>query len=234
MFRKVKSLFLKTKTNFFKNFFVTAVILEWNKLDVNIRNWVSCNVFKRVILTLTRPEPNQVFNVDRSQGLKFLTRITLGLSHLADHKFMKIFQYCVNPVCSCCQEIETSTHFLLDCPNYHCARQTLFEKVKKIDSSTLKQNDQVITKCLLLGNEKLQAAQSKSTLTSTIEFLQATERFKPHCLIKSLMEWYLQLTVIFNGYSKLAGKVSKKHVLNISQFTSTLKPVAVAFLSFHC
>ena len=234
MFRKVKSLFLKTKTNFFKNFFVTAVILEWNKLDVNIRNSVSCNVFKRVILTLTRPEPNQVFNADRSQGLKFLTRITLGLSHLADHEFMKIFQYCVNPVCSCCQEIETSTHFLLDCPNYHCARQTLFEKVKKIDSSTLKQNDQVITKCLPLGNEKLQAAQNKSTLTSTTEFLQATERFKPHCLIKSLMEWYLQLTVIFNGYSKLAGKVSKKHVLNISQFTSTLKPVAVAFLSFHC
>ena len=31
-----------------------------------------------------------------------------------------------------------------------------------------------------------------------------------HYLIKSLMEWYL--IIIFNDYSKLAGKVSKKHV----------------------
>ena len=36
------------------------------------------------------------------------------------------------------------------------------------------------------------------------------------------MEWYIWLSVIFNGYSKLAGKVSKKHVLNLCQFTSTV------------
>ena len=82
--------------------------------------------FKRVIPKFTRPEPNQVFNVDSSEGLKFLTRIRLGLSHLADHKFRHNFQDCINPVYSCGQEIETSTH-------YHCARQTLFEKVKKIN-----------------------------------------------------------------------------------------------------
>ena len=89
--------FLKTKINFFKNSFFPAVILEWNKLDVNIRNSASCNVFKRVILKFTRPEPNQVFNVDSSEGLKFLTRIRLGLSHLVDHKFRHNFQDCVNP-----------------------------------------------------------------------------------------------------------------------------------------
>ena len=105
--------FLKTKTNFFKNSFVPAVMLEWNKIDVNIHNSTSCNVFKKVILKFIRPEPNQVFNVDSSEGLKFLTRIRLGLSHLADHKFRQNCQDCVNPVCSCGQEIETSTHFLL-------------------------------------------------------------------------------------------------------------------------
>ena len=99
-----------------------------------------------------------MFNVDGSEELKFLTRIRLGLSHLAYHKFRHNCQDCVNPVCSCGQEIETSTHFLLHCSNYHSARQTLFEKVKKIDSSILKQNDQVITKILLFGDEKLKAA----------------------------------------------------------------------------
>ena len=161
-----------------------AVILESNKLDVNIRNSVSCNVFKRVILKFIRPNP--VFNVDSNEGLKFLTRIGLGLSHLADHKFRHNFQDCVYPVCSCGQEIETSTHFLLHCSHYHCTRQTLFEKVNKIDSSILKQNDQVITKLSLFGDEKLKAAQNKSILTFTVKFLNAAERFKTSLFNKSM------------------------------------------------
>ena len=47
--------------------------------------------FKKVILKIIRPEPNQVLNIDSSEGLKFLTRIRLGLSHLADHKFRQNF-----------------------------------------------------------------------------------------------------------------------------------------------
>ena len=129
--------------------------MEWNKIDVNIRNSASCNVFKRVILKFIRPEPNQVFNFDSSEGLKFITKIRLGLSHLVDHKFRHNFQDCVNPICSCGQETETSTHSLLHCFNYHCARQSLFEKKNEIDSSILKQNEQFITKLLLFGNEKL-------------------------------------------------------------------------------
>ena len=125
----------------------------------------SCNVFKRFILKFIRPEPNQVLDVDSSEGLQFLTRIRLGLSHLADHKFGHNFQDCVNPVCSCGQETEATTHFLLHCSNNRCARQTLFEKVNKIDSSILKQNDKVITKLLLLGNENLKAAENRFILT---------------------------------------------------------------------
>ena len=33
-----------------------------------------CNVFKRVIPKFIRPEPNQVFNVNISEGLKFHAR----------------------------------------------------------------------------------------------------------------------------------------------------------------
>ena len=45
--KKVKSFFffLKTKINFFKDSFFPAVIMEWNKIDVDIRNSASCNVF---------------------------------------------------------------------------------------------------------------------------------------------------------------------------------------------
>ena len=51
--------------------------MEWNEIDVNIRNSASCNVFKKVILKLIRPEPSQVLNADSSEGLKFLKRIRL-------------------------------------------------------------------------------------------------------------------------------------------------------------
>ena len=109
--------FFKTRINFFKNSFFLAVMMEWNKNDVNISNSTSYNVFKRVTVKFIRPEPNQVFNVENSEELKLLTRIRLGLSHLADHKCRHNFHDCVNPVFSCGQKIETSIHFLLHCSN---------------------------------------------------------------------------------------------------------------------
>ena len=140
--------------------------MEW--IDVNICNSASCNVFNKVILKIIRPKPSQVLNIDSSEGLKFLTRIWFGLSHLADHKFRQNSQDCINPICSWSQEIETSTHFLLHCFNYDCARQTLFEKVSKVDSIMLKQNDQVITKPLPFGNEKLRVAQKNQDIQNLI------------------------------------------------------------------
>ena len=46
--------------------------MKWNKIDVNSRNLTSCNVLKKVILKFIRPEPNQVLNVDSSEGLASL------------------------------------------------------------------------------------------------------------------------------------------------------------------
>ena len=170
-FKKVKSFFSRQKQTF-QNSFFCAVITEWNKINANICNSVfvmllrksyenslELNPFKCLILTV----------------VKCLARIRLGLSLFADHKFRHNFQDYVNPSCSCGQDIQTLTHFLLQSSNYPCARQIIFKKVNKIDSATLKQNDQVTTKPLSFGNENLKAAQNKSILTFTGEFLQTTE-----------------------------------------------------------
>ena len=119
----------KTGHNFFKDSFFAAVISEWNSLDVNIRNSSSINVFKKKLLKFIRPVPNSTYNINDSKGLTLLTRLRLGLSHLGDHKFRHNFQDCVSPMCSCGQDIETTTHFLLHCPSHHCARKTLFHKI---------------------------------------------------------------------------------------------------------
>ena len=102
----------------------------------------------------------------------------LGLSHLADHKFRHNFQDCLNPICSCGQEIETTSHFLLHCLNYRCARKTFFEKINLIDSNILQQSDLSITKDLLFGSEKLKDDKSNALLTPTIEFIQSKKRLK--------------------------------------------------------
>ena len=167
----------KTRHNFFKDSFFPAVISEWNSLDINIRNSSSINVFKKELLKFIRPEPNSTYNINDIKGLKLLTRLRLGLSHLGDHKFRHNFQDCVSPMCYCGQDIETTTHFLLHCPNHHCARKTLFDKINQVSGTILRQSDSTITKILLFGDNKLDFETNKILLMSTIEFISLTERF---------------------------------------------------------
>ena len=158
--------------------FFSAVISEWNSLNIDILNSSSINVFKKELLKFIRPEPNSTYNINDTKGLKLLTRLLwLGLSHLDDHKFRHNFQDCVSPICYCSQDIGTKTHFLLHCRNRHCARKILFDKINQISGTILRQSDSTTTKILLFGDNKLDFETSKVLLMSTIKFISLTERF---------------------------------------------------------
>ena len=86
----------------------------------------SINVFKKELLKFIRPGPNLTFDIHDTKGLKLLTRLRLGLSHLGDHKFRRNFQDSVCPMCTCGQDIETTTHFFFHCPNHRCQRKSSF------------------------------------------------------------------------------------------------------------
>ena len=73
---------LSFKHNFSKNTFFPSTILEWNKLDPSLRNSASHNVFKNSILKFMRPSPNKIFQCHKPKGIKLVTRLRLGLSHL--------------------------------------------------------------------------------------------------------------------------------------------------------
>ena len=109
---------IKTSSNFFSNSFFLSTITEWNKLDCDIRNSDSLNKFKLLLLQFVRPVANSVFDINNPYGLKLLTRLHLGLSHFCYHKFKHNFQDCINPICACALEIETTTH-LLQCPFFN-------------------------------------------------------------------------------------------------------------------
>ena len=102
----------------------------------------------------------------------------IGFSLSADHKFRHTCQDCLNPLCSCGQEIEITSHFLLHCLNCRYERKILSEKINLIDSNILQQNDLSITKDFLFGREKLKGDKNNALLTFTNEFIQSTERFK--------------------------------------------------------
>ena len=85
-----------------------------------------------------------------------ITRLQLGLGHLRDHKFKNSFQDCLNPLCSCGVEVETTVHYLLHCPNYLMRtlmsniKPVLMSNIKPVLPNVLEQNESFISDALLL------------------------------------------------------------------------------------
>ena len=123
----------KVKHNFFRNSFFPSAVIEWNKLDLNIRNSESLNVFKNSLLKFIRPPGNSVFSCHNLRGVKLLTRLRLGLSHLREHKFKHGFQDSLNPIRSCGNDNETSAHCLLPCPHLSNERSTFLKTIRNIN-----------------------------------------------------------------------------------------------------
>ena len=72
--------------------FFPSAITEWNKLDCCISNADSFEDFKKRILSFIRPMPDSIYNIDNPLGVKYLTRLKVGFSHLKRHKFKHNFQ----------------------------------------------------------------------------------------------------------------------------------------------
>ena len=98
---------------FFKSSFFPSEITEWNNLDYYLSNAPSISAFEQNILMFIRLGSNKVYNVNNPSGSKLLTRLPLGMSHLCAHKFSHNFSDCLDELCSCGTNIETTNNFLL-------------------------------------------------------------------------------------------------------------------------
>ena len=92
---------------------MAPVTLEWNKLDIDMRNFTSITIFKKSLLQFVRPSPKNLFNSHIPKGIKYEIRSRLGPSHLPEHKFKHNFQDPLNPFCDFGCEIETTALTLL-------------------------------------------------------------------------------------------------------------------------
>ena len=129
--------------------------------------------FRNALLKIGQPTPKPVYNILDPNGLKLLTRLRLGLSHLNEHKFNHNFKECVNPLCSCSLQVESVLSLL------HRCTKTLFNELQSVDENILNQSesDYEMVELLLSGSNKFKFQQNCSILKSSIKFIIKSERF---------------------------------------------------------
>ena len=140
------------------------------------------NFFKNSLLNFIRTSANSVFNCHNPRGVKLLTRLKIGLSHIRDHKFKHAFQDSINPICSCGNDFETVAHFLLHCSHYPNERSTFLNTIRKINRHIFDKNDLQITETLLYGDSSLDDKSKTLILNATIDFFFVTKRFDVNLL----------------------------------------------------
>ena len=159
------------KSECFKNSFIPNVINEWNKLDPDIRSSTSYNLFRNKLLKFIRPVQRRTFNINDSVGVKLLTRLQLGFSHLREHKFRHGFRAILNPLCPCSIETETTPPYFLRCYFYNVNSSALMNQLNEIDSSFCRLNENKFIDLIFYGSDKFDG-KNNYILMSTIKFIK--------------------------------------------------------------
>ena len=165
------------RTDTFKNSFFPNVINEWNKLDEKIKGAPTFSLFKALLLKVGRPHANSTNRIHNPVGIRLLTRLRLGLSHLNEHKFRHNFADCVNSLCSCCIEPETTLHVFLHCHNFLNIRRKLFDKIKLLDETLLQLNVENLLIVLLFGRKIYTKQVNVQILNPSIDYTVDSDRF---------------------------------------------------------
>ena len=100
------------RSDTFKNSICSNVINKWNELDEKIKGATSLSLFKVSLLEMGRPYANSTYIIHNPIGIRLLTRLRLGQSHLDYHKFRHNFADCVNPICFRSETPETILNLL--------------------------------------------------------------------------------------------------------------------------
>ena len=163
-------------TGFFQYSFFLTHLKDWFNLKASIRNSESLAIFRSRLLSFIRSTQSNIYNIFDPIGLKLLTTLHLGCSHLNEHKFRHNFQDCLNPLCSCILEIEDTAHYLLHCHHFSQYRFDLVNSVKSVSDNSESFSDDVKRDILLYGDSQFDTNKNKLILEATISYIKNTER----------------------------------------------------------
>ena len=99
-----------------------------------------------------RQSGNPIFHCHNFNGTKLILKLRLGFNCLSDHKFRHDFQDNYNQNFSSSENIETTTHYLLHCPNCLDQRITLLNSFQNIEKDIPDKNDSRLTEMLISGD----------------------------------------------------------------------------------
>ena len=172
---KISQIFCRAEA--FSNLYLPQEIREWNKLDTSISQARSYSVIRKALLDFIWQTANRFFRTDDVCGLKVLTRLTVGFSHLREHIFKHNFQDTLDPWCPCFIEAEDSYHFCMCCQSVSNQRNVLFDDLNSINPDILKMSENEIVQVLLSSNKSFTKDMNSGIITSPIRFIKDKKRF---------------------------------------------------------
>ena len=124
-----------------------------------------------------QPDYHPVYNMCKSIDLKLLSRLRLGLCHPNECRFNHNFKNCVNPLCTCSLEAETTSHFSLHCHYYHPIRLALFNEIFESDMNLRNLLEETFLNVILYGSSLFSDIESQSILNSSTKYKTESDCF---------------------------------------------------------
>ena len=81
----------RCRTVSFQNTFFPYSVSQWNQLQPEIRNSISHSFFRNALFKIVKPCEKTIYNIHDALGIKLITRLRLGFSHLLEHEFRNNF-----------------------------------------------------------------------------------------------------------------------------------------------
>ena len=165
------------RTNKYKLSFFPSTIRDWNKLENDIKQSISKNVFKKKILNKIRPKNNSYFGIKDNDKTRLITQLRMGLSSLRAHKFRHNFLDTSDPLCFVCGSAEDTEHYLLHCMSYRLSRTTLMQNVTAIlNFDVLNLPHKKIVEILLYGEKSVDDDKNRKILDEVIKYISVSKR----------------------------------------------------------
>ena len=121
------------------------------KLDLQLRNAKFFKKFRNTLLKLGQPTPNLIHITHHPLGLKLLTKLRLGLTHLNKNRFKHNSENFINQLYTFSLEVESTKHFLLHCHHYSALCTSFLNALKNISPQLVLLREDVFLKTLLCG-----------------------------------------------------------------------------------
>ena len=123
----------------------------------------------------TRSSSSLFFDWHNRIGIKYITHIRLGLSHLREHKFRRRFNDTINPICNCVNDVESAIHFFLNCLLYSNERRTFLSSLVNIDDKLFGNANCSLTQTLLFDNTTFNVKDKTKIINLTIDYIMSAK-----------------------------------------------------------